>query len=788
MNDHRTFAAMLRQRAFVHPSRSAVVFIDGAGDEQELSYGHLWQRCLDVATALAGVPPVAQRQSDLSLSEFDPLPPAASSPRALLLFPAGIDFLPAFIGAQLAGWIPVPTGYPKPHRAMPRLDATARDCRPAVILSDSQTLHTLDRSKLDPAAADLPCIAIDAIAPPGVQPALSAGGAPPLTSDSAAFLQYTSGSTASSAGGTTPLTSDSVAFLQYTSGSTSEPKGVIISHRNLMTNLEMIRTSFALDWQSDDDAEPTTAVFWLPHYHDMGLVGGMLAPLYIGFRTVLMSPQTFVRRPLRWLQTIDRFRAAVTGAPSFAFELCADRISPQHAAELDLTSLRVTFCGAEPIRAAALRAFATRFAGAGFKSHSYYPCYGLAESTLLVSGGKGPSLPGSLELDRLALREGRVRVLAADSPEKGTTLVSCGSAAGDTELVVVDPDTRLASGDGRIGEIWIRGDSVSSGYWNRPQENSSRFGACLAARRPGLAARLFGNRRDASADSERPAPPTSGSQERPWSNGSHQKIRGFFRTGDLGFIHGGELFITGRLKDVIIIRGRNYFPQDIEATVAQIGDASFGRVAALAVQHPRGEALAVVAEVARHTPPSRLSAITRLIRRAIIEEHEIDPRQVLLVRPSMIPVTTSGKLRRSLCRQWLDDDFRGALHRWQRSGGTESPPLPLPPLPDNPGPLEHDAINDMVRLWIVQWLTVRGGIEPDQIEVNQRFEDYGLDSLMAIELIGDLEDCCDVELTPSVAWEHPSIDTMASLIAARLCGVANDAAQRTPAAPSCQTH
>jgi len=731
VNDHQSFPEMLRERATLHPSRPAVLFVDETGGEQQIDYGQLWQRCVETAGALAKV------AIDRSAS--------ASAPRALLLFPPGLDFLPAFVGAQLAGWIPVPTGYPKPHRAMPRLDAAARDCQPAAMLCDAQSLSTLERAKLDPAAAALPTIAVDSLS-------TQTGSDDPL-----------------------PLPpSDSIAFLQYTSGSTSEPKGVMVSQSNLMSNLETIRTSFQLPWQPADDPELTTAVFWLPHYHDMGLIGGMLAPLYLGYRTVLMSPQTFVRRPLRWLEAVDRFAAAVTGAPSFAYEWCADRITPQQAERLDLSSLQVAFCGAEPIRAAALRSFANRFAAAGFRPERYYPCYGLAEATLLAAGGKGPAAPRVLNVDRQQLGEGCVQVLPRQTAQKSTPFVSCGAAAGDMQLVIVDPQSHVPLPADQVGEIWLRGSSLTSGYWNRPEENASRFQATLAAApQTGLAQRWFGSRwiggwlksRETAAGNGHSAPTTAA------GSGSGQAERGFFRSGDLGFVHDGELFITGRLKDVIIIRGRNYFPQDLEATLSGLPELALGRVAALAVPGPRGESLAIVAEVARETPPDQYAAITRAIRRATIEEHEVDPRQVLLVRTATIPMTTSGKLQRSLCAQWVNSEFRGTLSRWQRSGGSESSPLPLPALPAAPTAADFSWLEDTLRQWIVQWLTMRGGVEPDEIQVDRRFDDYGLDSLMAIELIGDLEDGFEVELTPSIAWEHPTVAAMAALVAAHVCGL-----------------
>lgn len=706
MNQHASFPAMLEQRASLHPSRPAVVFIDDADQLTQWSYGELWQRCRLVAGQLAAIRSPAGDDGE------------APPPRALLLFPPGLDFLPALLGAQLAGWIPVPTAFPKPHRRLPRLEGIARDCQPALLLSDVKTLQSLDRNSLE--LADLSTIAVDHRETLGTPDDQLAAG---------------------------EIRGDGTALLQYTSGSTSAPKGVVVSQHNLMANLEAIRTSFALDWAdapagSEASDEITTVVFWLPYFHDMGLIGGVLSPLYLGARVVLISPQSFIRRPHRWLALIQRYRAVVTGAPNFAFELCSERISPQQAERLDLSSLRVTFCGAEPIRAAALRGFASRFAAAGFHADSFYPCYGMAESTLLTAGGRGPGRLRVLHVDRAALRRGRVRPVSGASEADALSLVGCGQAAGDTELVIVAPETARALPERRIGEIWIRGQSVAAGYWMRPQENRDRFAARLVRGR--LGERLFG--RTAHDDG------------------------GYYRTGDLGFLHHGELYVTGRIKELIIIRGRNFFPQDIEASILQSVSATVGRVVALSVEGPRGEALAVVAEVARRMSQQDHLAACRQIRAAVIEEHEIDPREVVLVRPASIPLTTSGKLQRSRSRDLLAPSCSRALYRWRRSGGGDAVPLELPRLPSRLDAQQSPEVARILGDWIVNWLVVRGNVDPQRIQVHQRFEDYGLDSLMAIELVGDLEDCCGVELTPMLASDHPTIAGLAELVAQQLCG------------------
>lgn len=718
MNHHPDFPSMLFDRAKQHPQRIAIVFLDEEKGQQSLTYQELWQRSVDVAKSLCALAcnaatdagkPKEQRHGD--------------QPRALLLFPPGIDFFPAFIGAQLAGWIPVPTNYPKPHRQMPRLDSCARDCTPSAILTDSQTLSTLDRSKLDP-AADVAAIAVDTLQ---------------ISVSPSDYSQKPE------------ITPNSTAFLQYTSGSTSEPKGVIVSQPNLMSNLEAIRTGFALDWVRPTDRTVATSVFWLPHFHDMGLIGGVLAPLYIGFRTVLMSPLAFVRRPIQWLSAVQEYGAVVTGAPNFAFELCADRVSPEQAQDLDLSSLKVMFCGAEPIRATALRAFETRFASAGFTPQSFYPCYGLAEATLLASGGRGPGRPSVLHADRQSLRHGLVRPAASHGGENSAALVSCGQAAGTAEIVIADPVSETQLPDGQIGEIWLRGPSVAAGYWNATEESQSRFNVALQPKRSALSSFWAATGKSKTIVGNTPQ---------------------FFRTGDLGAMHDGQLYITGRIKDLIIVRGRNYFPQDIEQSVSAVGSDEISRAVAVSIDGPRGEALGIAVEVSRRFDHAKLSTLVRQLRRKVIDDHDVDPREIVVVVSGSLPVTTSGKLRRSEARNLFAKDSPPVLYHWRRSGALESPPIDLPSLPDEPSETDFESIRDLVRDWIVQWLIIRGGIDSDQIDVRRSFEDYGLDSLMAIELIGDLEDACDVELTPMDAMDHPTISQMATLVAQHRCGTA----------------
>lgn len=715
-------------RAEHHGSRPAIVFIDDDQAETSWSYEQLWRRsCV-----------VADRLLKLSVPRVGDIDHAA--PRALLLYPPGIEFLAGFLGCQIAGWIPVPTCYPKPGREMPRLDSAARDCGPSAILGDRATIEGIDPSKICPQAraaspvitsiddADIDRGILDeqVIAPERLAELLDA------------------------------ISPDTIALLQYTSGSTSDPKGVMVRQRNVMANLEAIRVGFGIDWQADmserdaserDDSNQIatteiattdigSGVFWLPFFHDMGLIGGILEPLYVGGRTILMSPRSFLQRPLRWLQAISDHGAMITGAPNFAYQLCVDRIAPDQTDKLDLSRWRIAFSGAEPVLARTLQDFAARFASSGFDSGAFYPCYGLAEATLLAAGGDGPGQPSVLSVDRESLGAGRPIISTGGRGSAFQKLVSCGTPSLGTELAIVDLENGLEVDERIVGEIWLRGKSVTGGYWNRDAENAEQFNASLADGRGGFA-----------------------------------------RTGDLGFIHDGQLYVTGRLKDVVILRGRNLFPQDIEATTRETIGPEGGQVAAFAVDGGRGEALAIVAELPRRFDESKSAELVRSIRRAVIDVHEVDPRHVWLVRQATVPLTSSGKVQRSRCRELfdaaqIDDSAFKIRHRYDRSSAGEQVPIEIPTLPAVPTANDYEAILAETESWMTQWLIARAGVDPGDVELEKPFADYGLDSMTAVEMSGEIEDWSGVELTPIVAWNYPTVSRLSEFIAQQIVGTA----------------
>lgn len=411
-----------------------------------------------------------------------------------------------------------------------------------------------------------------------------------------------------------PAGGNSLAFLQYTSGSTSAPKGVMVSHASLLANLAMIEHAFG-------NTRRSTCVSWVPLYHDMGLIINALQSLYVGATCALMAPVAFIQRPLLWLRAISDHRAEVAGGPNFAFDLCVERYRPDQMAGIDLSCWKVAFNGAEPVRAETIERFAATFARHGFPASAMHPAYGMAEATVLVSAGRRGEGPTLRSASRETLRHHRIAPPreAADTQR----LVACGRALPGEEIAIVDPDRLCRLGRRVVGEVWVAGPNVAGGYWGNPAASAAAFGGRIA-----------------------------GEGDGPW-----------LRTGDLGFLdENGALFLTGRIKEIVIVRGANHYPQDIEETVqachpalARHGGAAF------TVPDDVGERLVVVQEIER-TERNRIDAdaLIAQIRAAVVEEHDIAPNEIVLLRPGALPKTTSGKIQRGLSRQqWLE----GSLDR-----------------------------------------------------------------------------------------------------------------------------
>ncbi len=591
-----TLVELLRSRALQQPEQRIYAYlIDG-----EIEAAHLTRGALDRQARAVG----ALLQSYRARRE-----------RALLLYPAGLEFISAFFGCLYAGVIAVPLPPPnmaQPQRTVPRLRTIANDAQPMFVLTTSSIVSKVEGLFAQaPELRTLHWLATDKVV----------GSAADEWQDPAAAA-------------------NTLALLQYTSGSTAVPRGVMVSHENLLQNSAHISQAFEI-------TSDTVSVTWLPAFHDMGLTNGIVQPIYGGRQCVLMPPQSFLQRPARWLQAISRYKATISGGPNFAYEMCARKITAEQRDGLDLSSWKVAYNGAEPVRVDTLKRFAAAFSSCGFRPSFFYPCYGLAEATLIVSGGLLKDEP-VLCTTRVAALEHNGIAEASDAAQNVRTLVGCGSAMPDTKIVVAHPESMTACAPDEVGEIWVSSPSVTQGYWNRPEETKGIFNAYLADTGEGP----------------------------------------FLRTGDLGFLRDGELFVTGRLKDLIIIGGRNLYPNDIEFTVEQSHAAvRSGCCVAFSVDVTDDERLIVAAEVERRYQPERhqlngesrddshassqngrspadLDAVSRAIRRAVAEEHDVRVHAVVLLKAGSIPKTPSGKVQRRVCEARFRD---GTLEQCAKS-------------------------------------------------------------------------------------------------------------------------
>ena len=569
-----TLVDMLRWRASHQANVPAIVYLkDGELDEETITYGELDQRARVVAT---------------KLQELD-----VQGERALLLYPPGLEYIAAFFGCLYAGVVAVPAYPPRLNRPAPRIRAIVDDSLAKIALTTPEILSSMEkRFEHEPELETLEWIDTDEL-PIGLETEWRQPEIGPET----------------------------LAFLQYTSGSTSTPKGVMLTHKNLLVNLNLITLGF----QAEQD---DVVISWLPSYHDMGLIGSIMGTLYTGTKLILIAPLDFLQRPIRWLRAITKYRGTISGGPNFAYDFCVDKVKPEQIESLDLRSLRVAFSGAEPIRLGSMERFADAFAASGFRYDMYYPCYGLAEGTLFVTGRDGPSEPVTLKVKRSALESNTIVEAPAYENEDVQILVGCGSVKGDSKVVIAHPETFERSAPDEVGEIWVCGESVSQGYWNRPDENIRTFGARLAGE-------------DEAA---------------------------YLRTGDLGFMRNGELFITGRLKDLIIIRGSNHYPQDIELTVEKCHEAMHtAGGGAFSIDVNGEEQLVMVHEVDRKYRRANLEPAIQAVRKAIAEEHDLQVYAIVLIKPFTIPKTSSGKIQRHACKKkYLEGSFDviAEWHAW----------------------------------------------------------------------------------------------------------------------------
>ena len=639
----RTLVQSLQQRAAQTPDQVALRFLaESAEHSVVLSYRDLDQRARTIAAAL---------QANAGLGE-----------RAVLLFPSGPDYVAAFFGCLYAGVIAVPAYPPESTRRhhQERLLSIISDAEPRLLLTIASLSEGLAQIENAPKVLSVDTLEAQQ-ADQWVEPDLKA---------------------------------DDIAFLQYTSGSTALPKGVQVSHGNLVANEVLIRRGFGIDLNPDD-----VIVSWLPLYHDMGLIGGLLQPIFSGVPCVLMSPAYFLGRPLRWLEAISEYGGTISGGPDFAYRLCSERVSESALERLDLSRWRVAYSGSEPIRLDTLERFAEKFAACGFTPNNFFASYGLAEATLFVAGGtRGHGIP-ALRLDEQALAANRAE------PGQGPAIMSCGTSQPDHAVLIADPHTLTELPDQCVGELWATGPSIAHGYWRNPQASAKTF--------------------------------------------IQHAGRTWLRTGDLGFIRDGEVYITGRLKDLLIVRGHNLYPQDIEQTIErEVEVVRKGRVAAFAVNDQGLEGIGIAAEISRSVQKILpAEALIKAIRQAVAEACQQAPSVVVLLNPGALPKTSSGKVQRAACAIRHAD---GSLDSYAQFAGQPGQASEVA--------LESDLQQQIAAIWCEQ-------LQLAHVAGDDHFFLLGGNSITATQVVARLRESLGLELSLRLLFEAPTLAAFATAVA-----------------------
>ncbi len=657
---HRDWVGLLTERATSNPERRAFTYLNETHTvEKHLSFGELHQRAQAIAIEL--------NKRGLSLGD-----------RALLMYPSGLDFISAFFGCLYAGVIAVPAFPPHKSRKATRLELMAQDSTPKIILCPSSVFAQVEISiETWPALANLTWLQTDLIS----------------LENSIAF--------------TPPkLTEQSLAFLQYTSGSTGNPKGVMVSHGNLIHNAVLLKQAF-------NDDENSVYVSWLPIFHDMGLIGGVLQPVFSNAYSVLMSPASFISDPSRWLSAIDKYRGTHSAAPNFAYDLCYRKIPAEKVKALDLRSWKFSLCAAEPVKRNTVEQFQAVFSKAGLPSFTVRSGYGLAEATLAVSGGApdGEKDQTYLSVDTNALEDHKVQI-EAQKNDTNDFAENC-RISDSVEIVIVDPITFARVSGSEVGEIWVKGQNVALGYWNRPAETESTFQAKIA------------------------------SGEGP-----------YLRTGDLGFLNKNSVYITGRIKDLIILRGRNHYPQDLEWTSEESHSALRpGCSAAFSLEAESGEQLVLVHEVRRNFVKTEEDAenIFSAIRTSVAREHEVTPDILILIPEGSIAKTTSGKIQRQQVKKYLLQNKLAAVADSRAKKIEESKIETAAPEIVNPKTPTEAALGFLFSQALGRPI----------MNTRMNFFSAGGHSLAAIQLSGAISDFFKKQITADVIFQFPTIEGLA---------------------------
>lgn len=653
---------MLDDQALKYAEKIAFIELDHLGQEiGRISYHDLMQRSKSLAAVL--------------------LEKDQKRDACLVILTPGIDYVVAILGCIYAGIAAIPTFPPRPNKENERFRSIVNSAKPSSVILDKDSQINLEKS----------------VSNSGIQLATAEINIDKIPASAHTLYK------------TPNILPEDVALLQYTSGTTGTPLGTMITHEGILHNSELIKTSFGHD-------DNLTGVNWLPPFHDMGLIGTIIQPLYVGGSNVIIQPNDFLKNPVIWLDAITKYRATTAGCPNFALDLLTEKIKPEQKENIDLSSLKVFFCGSEPIHPGSVKGFAHAFAPCGYREKVFLPCYGLAENTLMATGIHFSESPEYLFIDRKPLETMGI-VSASDNQENRLGLVGCGKVWLDEELKIVEPETGITLPEGQVGEVLIKSRSACRGYYNKPLQSKELF--------------LSGEK----------------------MNGS----KPFMKTGDLGFIFNEQLFITGRIKEMMKIRGKSHYPYDIERTVEDCHPAlQANACAAFHISKGQQEELVIIQEIKR-TAIRDLDGdeVVEAIRMAVSSEHEIAAYAVALVSPGRIPRTSSGKIQRIKSRaMWLDHSLKTIFFSELTNGNSG-------------GQTPEDTVTDPdiehLQEWLIQWLSNKVGIDPKTIDPGKPILAYGLDSMGAVELEREVNEKFGIEIHLADFLENNTIKALARI-------------------------